>query len=199
MNAPETINAPDREFLLQDIPGYEGIYAASGDGRIWSYPRSWTSGNGVRRSHPGFFLKGDVGRLGYVRVTLHSPNGRHRFLVHRLVAMAWHPNPNALPHTNHIDGNKQNNQPSNIEWCTQSHNELHAWATGLKADTPERREIRRTVAKRVNAPRRKLTSTQAVDVRARHAAGETISSIARDLVVSRSTIGRVVSDIHYAD
>ena len=51
--------------------------------------------------------------------------------IHRLVAIAFLPNPNNLKYVNHIDGNKHNNTVSNLEWCTNSENVLHARKTGL--------------------------------------------------------------------
>jgi hypothetical protein len=52
-------------------------------------------------------------------------------LVHRLVAMAYIPNPLGLPEINHLDGNKKNNTVANLEWTTGKNNVRHAWATGL--------------------------------------------------------------------
>tara|TARA_R110000782_G_scaffold23113_2_gene60749 strand:+ start:63 stop:464 length:402 start_codon:yes stop_codon:yes gene_type:complete len=52
--------------------------------------------------------------------------------IHRLVAEAFIPNPNAKATVNHIDGNKQNNDISNLEWATQGENNKHSFDTGLK-------------------------------------------------------------------
>ena len=53
------------------------------------------------------------------------------FYVHRIVAGAFIPNPMSKPFINHIDGNKLNNDISNLEWVTASENTLHAYETGL--------------------------------------------------------------------
>lgn len=60
---------------------------------------------------------------GHWRVTLVFPDGhRKQERVHRLVGIAFIPNPNNLPYINHIDGNMSNNCVSNLEWCTPSYN-----------------------------------------------------------------------------
>lgn len=89
---------------------------------------------------------GNVDRSkGYRLVTqqIHKKSGRVYFnlswrgftksvLVNRVIALRFHPNPLNLPQVNHIDGNKENNAASNLEWSSGSDNEKHAHRTGLK-------------------------------------------------------------------
>jgi hypothetical protein len=81
--------------------------------------------------------RGDVGKnkmlvkkytndKGYQKVSLFGKS----VSVHRLVAMAFIPNPNDYPEVNHIDGDKSNNDVSNLEWCNRSQNMKHAYAIG---------------------------------------------------------------------
>lgn len=182
---------------LRDIPGYEGLYAATSEGHIWSYPKSWVSGNGGVRKHGGQFLRADIGTQGYRRVTLVKDGKTKRFLLHRLVAAAWVPNPDNKPFVNHKDGVKYNNAPDNIEWCTQGENERHAWATGLKKDTPERGLQRRAVAIAVNASRRKLTMDQANEVRVKRAQGASWSELSRQFGIHRNGLKSIVAGESY--
>ena len=71
----------------------------------------------------------------YNRVRLVIDGNSTAYSIHRLVALLFIPNPDNLPQVNHIDGNKRNNNVSNLEWCTASENELHAYKTGLKKGT----------------------------------------------------------------
>jgi hypothetical protein len=61
-------------------------------------------------------------KSGYLRVVLSNKHYRKRFLVHRLVALAFIPNPNNLPIINHKNEIKNDNRVTNIEWCTHSYN-----------------------------------------------------------------------------
>lgn len=72
-----------------------------------------------------------VNNKGYLCINLYKNSKVYKFQIHRLIAIAFLPNPEGLPVINHIDGNPLNNDLSNLEWCTQSYNLKHAWATGL--------------------------------------------------------------------
>ena len=111
---------------MRDIKGYEGRYAVTADGLVWSYLAQK-------------FLKGYVNSKGYLRVRLSSKEGTEQVFVHRLVAEAYHPipvtNPDGTkllgrPVVNHIDGNRQNNSAENLEWCDQSYNMSYAYWVG---------------------------------------------------------------------
>lgn len=80
--------------------------------------------------------------------------------VHRLMAKTFLLNPENKPEVNHIDGNRMNNNLSNLEWVTRSENERHAWRTGLKEKHRETlrergRIICQTLSKRFGYKRRK--------------------------------------------
>lgn len=68
---------------------------------------------------------------GYMQVHLCKNGKPYTRKVHRLVAETFIPNPDCLPQVNHKDGNKLNNNVTNLEWCTQSYNIKHSIATGL--------------------------------------------------------------------
>ena len=69
---------------------------------------------------------------GYREAYVYIGGKKRRMKVHRLVAMAFIPNPLNLPVVNHLDGNKMNNHRDNLEWCTQGRNNIHAIETGLR-------------------------------------------------------------------
>lgn len=104
---------------LKDIPGYEGIYKASKDGQIYAV--------NYRKSGRLKKLKSFINSKGYLSLCL-TNNGKGRTMrVHRLIAMAFLPNKNNLPAVNHKNGVKTDNNVGNLEWCTISHNNTHAY------------------------------------------------------------------------
>ena len=105
----------DFKEIFVDIQEHEN-YAISNKGRIWSKKRDK-------------FLTPSINSSDYKKVVL---NGKNLY-VHRLVAQAFCPNPNNLEEVNHIDGNKWNNNYTNLEWVNKSENVKHAFKIGLRA------------------------------------------------------------------
>lgn len=62
---------------------------------------------------------------GYIKVRINYGDYVKNLFVHRLVAIAFIPNPDNLPQVNHIDGDKSNNTVTNLEWCTEKENQKH--------------------------------------------------------------------------
>ena len=90
----------------------------------------------VRNSNTGKILQPGVSNCGYLRVGIYYVKDNRQYYihgsVHRLVAIAFIPNPDNLPEVNHKDGNKTHNWVENLEWSSSSDNDYHAYATGLK-------------------------------------------------------------------
>jgi len=82
----------------------------------------------LRGSKP---IKHHINARGYPSVYLRRDGKPVMKSVHRLLAIAFIPNPDNLPQVNHMDGNKCNNSLDNLEWCTAAHNMQHAYRTGL--------------------------------------------------------------------
>lgn len=80
-----------------------------------------TNGN-VFSLNKKIYRKPSVSKQGYKTVDLYRDGSVKRFLVHRLVAQAFIPNPYELPQVNHIDENPSNNHVENLEWCTAKYN-----------------------------------------------------------------------------
>ena len=96
---------------MKDIKGYEGLYAITEEGQVWSY-----------RSNK--YLKQQQAR-NYLSIELHKDNNRKHYFIHRLVAETYIPNPHNLPEVNHIDENKYNNCVDNLEWVSHKNNMNH--------------------------------------------------------------------------
>jgi len=116
----------------RDIQGYEGYYQVSSEGRVRSLDRVVDHSVYGKQPIKGKILKSKPGNHGYLSVMFCKKNKRKRHSIHRLVAAAFIPIINDKPWTNHRNGIKIDNRVENLEWCTPSENNKHAYATGLK-------------------------------------------------------------------
>lgn len=103
--------------VWKDIPGYEP-YQASNLGRI----RNGKKGKTENCKKLGTPLKTRVTERGYEELKLSINKQRVHMLVHRLVALAFIPNPDNKQFVDHIDTNRLNNNVSNLRWTTISEN-----------------------------------------------------------------------------
>lgn len=104
------------------VKGYEELYAVSNLGRVKSL-----------KFDKEKILKPAKRKDGYLQVVLCKNGKMKHFLIHRLVAEAFLPNPEGLPEVNHLNENKSNNVVSNIEWCSRSYNNNYGTRTKRQA------------------------------------------------------------------
>lgn len=113
----------DQEYF-EHIPGFDDIYMISNKGNIISLGKI-SSHSKVKT------LKAYTDRDGYLRLPLRKNNTKRKYYVHRLVALAFIPNPENKPTINHKNGIKNDNRIENLEWATWSENNQHAYDTNL--------------------------------------------------------------------
>jgi hypothetical protein len=164
--------------IWKSVVGYEGYYEVSNLGRVKRNAKKIYSEERICWVHKKERIVDQTIRTyKFVHLIVH---GRKTKLIrtHRLVALAFIPNPENKPEVNHIDGNKLNNNLENLEWVTRSENAIHAYSNGL-------------IPKGENSHKTKITNEQALDIFKRAHIGEKHRTIANDYNISKS----VVTDI----
>jgi hypothetical protein len=106
------------------IPGYEGSYSVTKNGVVYSLPRK--TSKKLNLMNPVDNMK-----AGYLRVVLCKEGNSKLWYIHRLVALAYIPNPENKKMVNHKNGNKRDNRAENLEWVTRAENHIHAFENGL--------------------------------------------------------------------
>lgn len=173
----------DKE-IWKDIEGYEGLYQVSNLGKVRSLVSHWGNKLLVPR-----IKKAALNSKGYERVGLSKNKRMIQIFVHRLVAIAFIPNPENKPCVNHIDGNHRNNCADNLEWCMQKENIKHAFDTKLAPSGTERKYV-------------KLTKEQVECIRKEyvpHSKNFSISQLSKKYDVSNDLIYAIVHNKIYKD
>lgn len=148
----------------KEIPNYEGIYTISD--------------TGIVKNKKGKVLKQQVNQKGYHWVSLQKNNNPKKFKIHRLVLLAFVGNSNLQ--TNHKDGNKSNNNISNLEWVTNQQNRDHARKNDL-------------IAKGENSGSAKLNQYEIQAIR-KLKNSFTHNEIGKMFKVHQSTITRIINE-----
>ena len=153
---------------MLDLAKYEGKYAITPDGRVWSYLHNR-------------FLARSLTNKGYWQVQLWKDRKGHKVLIHRALAQAYIPNPLNLPEVNHKNATKTDNALTNLEWCTHRQNMEHCFTNNLrKAAVGER------------ASKAKLKEYQVLAIRSRYVRGIGMK-LAREYHVDGSVISEIVN------
>lgn len=150
-----------------------GNYYATDTGQIYS-------------SKTGKYLKQRINKEGYYIVNLSIDGKCKTYSVHRLVAVAFLVNPNNYPIINHIDGNKLNNCPNNLEWCTSSSNSIHAINHNL-----------RDTAKGIHTKYGQFIKEDIIEIRRLKEQGLSQYEIAKLYNVTRSAIQQILNGKTY--
>lgn len=168
--------------VWKDIPGYEGYYQASTEGRVRSLSRIRMDG----AYKPGKVLNKNRLRDGYEQVALCKDRKRDYEKVHRLVALTFIPNPDNKPQVNHKNGIKHDNRLENLEWVTPRENTMHAYnVLGIKHPHPPRG---------TPSKQRKFTDEQVEAIRKDP---RTRTAIAKDYGVCEQTICNIKLGYYY--
>lgn len=159
------------------INGFEGLYKISDKGNVYS-----------AKTNKNLSLN-RITKDGYNHVAIRKDGKAHNLKIHRIVAKHFIPNPENKPTVNHIDGNKQNNSVSNLEWATREENMQHAYKLGLKK-----------MHKGCEHASSKLTAEQVAEIKQtykRYKKGFGSVALAKKYGVESSTILRIVQGKRY--
>lgn len=118
--------------IWKPVVDFEEYYEVSNCGNVRTVDRYVYDKNGKSRHIKMKNITKQIDRNGYYKVDIRNDYYRKTITIHRLMAIAFLPNPENKPCVNHIDGNKLNLNLSNLEWVTYSENNKHAVDNGLR-------------------------------------------------------------------
>jgi hypothetical protein len=174
--------------IWKDILGYEGVYQISSKGRVKSLGWNRVRSRGRISHRADILLKQTITHRGYKRVELNLKGSAKKFVIHRLVAIAFISNPSNKPEVNHIDGNKENNDISNLEWCTSKENKSHAFVNGLSHQVYGEKHVQA-----------KLSLNDVIEIKRKFASGDfkNQTKVSKIYNVSRATIRSIVNNVNW--
>lgn len=109
------------------VKGFEGYYIISNYGVLMSLDRAITRSDGMVLNCKGKALNPSITKDGYLRTMLSKPGKSKSYLIHRLVAESFIPNPKNKRTVNHKNGIKSDNKAINLEWATDRENIKHSF------------------------------------------------------------------------
>lgn len=166
----------------KEVAEFAGQYEVSSLGNVRSIARTCRSRWGTKKPVAGRAMKASLQPTGYPALTLRKGGKGYRRAVHRLVALAFIPNPDGKPQVNHKNGDKTDNRAENLEWVTGSENCRHALAEELYQ-----------MARGEQRASAKLTEDNVREIRALARSGMFHRDIAAQFGVGRKAITKVVN------
>lgn len=169
------------------VVGYEGLYEVSESGLVKSLEREKFCGH--EGSKPQItkekILKERICKMGYPVVSLSKDSKAKSVRVHRILALAFIPNPENKPCVNHIDNNPMNKSLDNLEWCTQKENMQHASKQGRMFSHQDKTLYRRNT---------KIDMDIARKIREDRKEGNSLIYISEKYEVSASTVSMICNN-----
>lgn len=176
--------------IWKDVDELEGILQVSNLGNLRTLDRLITDKNGREKKLEGKILKQSTTKQGYKTICFRFDGIKKNHRVHRLVALAFIPNPKNKPSVNHIDGNKTNNNLTNLEWCTNSENMKHAFSIGLKNPSNPNKSGKIQGALHGKS---KLTEEDVLLMRTEYKNGKTLKDIAGLFETTKENVSLIVN------
>lgn len=129
--------------IWKPIKDFEGLYEVSSTGKVRGVDRILHYRDNRTKLWKGKELAHSIKNDGYHKVTLMKDGKAYYFMVHRLVAQTFIPNPNNLPQVNHKDENPANNNVNNLEWCDNDYNQSYG-TRGKRLSTKQRNDPKKS-------------------------------------------------------
>lgn len=164
-----------------NLPGFEDYYEISTKGQIKRKSKQRKRGFYKEKILP---LR--KSSYGYYEVVFHIDNKRYKFLLHRLLAMTFIPNPENKPEVNHKNGIRTDFNLENLEWCTRQENQKH------------KNEILKSHNKGERHPLAKLKESDIYDIHELYKKGWSMAELSRKYNVLDTTIFKIVKGITWA-